>query len=114
MQESRKFPRFEVAGIIACVQSNGELLGEVINLSPAGMLVHSYNKSLQDQDLRVRLFFPAQILDEPYLDVDTFAVWCDQQEDGSKHIGFKLMALPEQIELFENAIKLLQNAPALS
>lgn len=110
MQERRSFPRFEAIDIIACAQENGELLGEVINLSRTGMLVCGYSELADCQILGVRLYFASPIFGSPFLDVETLVVWRMENQDLSKHIGFKFTNLPENVDVFENAISLLQDA----
>ena len=107
--DRREYERFVVAGIKLMVPGTREILGEVMNLSSGGILVLGPTYIDPAQQLSLRMQFPTYIMEEEYLDIDVFTVWCDEVEQGRFRTGMKLIPHTGQLDLFAKAVNVFQS-----
>ena len=106
--DRREYQRFVVAGIKLMDARTREIFGEVLNLSSGGILVLGPKYIESAQQLSLRLQFPPQVMEEEYLDIDVFTVWCDEIEQGRFRTGMKLIPHTGQLDLFDKAVNIFQ------
>jgi hypothetical protein len=84
MEERRRSPRTRLQKkVIVIDMSNGETVGELIDISPEGMHFKASESIKQGAVMELRLLLPVKIFGKDLLDVEVLCVWTKSGQNSS-------------------------------
>jgi len=78
---------------------SSRILGQLVNVSPRGVMLISDRPIQENQDYRLRMRLPHEIAGRSELTIDATCRWCAQDSNPDFFIaGFHMQVLPEDVE----------------
>lgn len=98
MAEKRRAARYKLQDSLRVTDmEKGEKLGDLINLSPHGMLIKSESPAEIGRNIELGLHLPATIFGKEYLIVEAKCVWVRPDDDSQCHLcGFEFVDVSAQ------------------
>ena len=86
---------------------SGNLLGHLVDLTPAGAMLISERQLPAGQDIRLRMELSPEVSDQPYLELDARSLWCQQDVNPQFYnTGFNFLSIaPESIAIVERIVE---------
>lgn len=82
-----------------------KVVGHIVDISPKGLMLISDNPVPVNEDYRLRMRLPAEIVDKDEIVIQATSRWCKQDENPDFYItGFQIHDLTPDIEKYINCL----------
>lgn len=109
MFDKRKHERRELTQELSVFLSNSEKpLGQVLNITPAGMMVRTTLPVTAKEDYTLAVTLPKKWFRERHIELQAKTIWCRAEDipPTTYHAGFQLLNLNEKdLDLIQNLLK---------
>ena len=98
MEEKRRATRFRLRATLTVISLEmGEKIGDLVNLSPHGMMIKANAPIEVGKKMELSLHLPTKIFGKECLDVEAQCVWVKPDDDSQYHqCGFEFIDVSTQ------------------